>query len=115
VLSELFLRVFCVFRALAAACKNLPLSYCHANATTAVALPRRSQREFTCSDFASRGEKNNRQMKTMFEGELSPSHEQLKGYQETFLDFIQHGMEVQRSAKMLVGPCNINLQKIQNQ
>ena len=54
-------------------------------------------------------------MKTMFEGELSPSHEQLKGYQETFLDFIQHGMEVQRSAKMLVGPCNINLQKIQNQ
>ncbi len=40
VLSELFLRVFCVFRALPAACKNLPLSYCHANATTAaVALP----------------------------------------------------------------------------
>ncbi len=39
VLSELFLRVFCVFRALAAARENLPLSYCHANATTAVALP----------------------------------------------------------------------------
>jgi hypothetical protein len=49
---------------------------------------RRSQREFTCSDFASHVEKENRCMKTMFEGELSPSHEQLKGYQETFLDFI---------------------------
>jgi hypothetical protein len=72
---------------------------------------RRSQREFTCSDFASHVEKENRRMKTMFEGELSPSREQLKGYQETFLDFIEHGMNVQRSAKMLVGPCNINLQK----
>ena len=50
-------------------------------------------------------------MKTMFEGGLSPSHEQLKGYQETFLDFIQHGMKVQRLTKMLVGPCNIDLQK----
>jgi hypothetical protein len=71
----------------------------------------RSQREFTCSDFASHVEKENRRMKTMFEGEMSPSREQLKGYQETFLDFIEHGMNVQRLAKMLVGPCNINLQK----
>jgi hypothetical protein len=39
VLSELFLRVICVFRALAAPRKNLLLSYCHTNATTAVALP----------------------------------------------------------------------------
>ncbi len=50
-------------------------------------------------------------MKTMFEGGLSPSREQLKGYQDTFLDFIQHGMKVQRLTKMLVGPCNIDLQK----
>jgi hypothetical protein len=50
-------------------------------------------------------------MKTMFEGGLSPSREQLKGYQETFLDFIQHGIKVQTSTKMLVGPCNIDLQK----
>jgi hypothetical protein len=70
---------------------------------------RRSQREFTCSDFASHVEKENRRMKTMFEGGLSPSHAQLKGYQAQFLDYIQHGMMVQRSKEMLVGPCNIDL------
>jgi len=41
---------------------------------------RRSQRELTCSDFASHVEKEHHCMKRMFEGELSPSHEQLKGY-----------------------------------
>jgi hypothetical protein len=50
-------------------------------------------------------------MKTMFEGRLSPSCEQLKGYQEMFLNFIQHGMKVQRPKEQLVGPCNIDLQK----
>ncbi len=38
---------------------------------------RRSQREFTCSDFASHVEKENCCMQTMFEGGLSPSHAQL--------------------------------------
>jgi hypothetical protein len=74
-------------------------------------LASRSQREFTCSDFASHVENENCCMKTMFEGRLSPSREQLKRYQETFLDFIQHGMKVQRLTKMVVGPCNIDLQK----
>ncbi len=41
----------------------------------------RSQCEFTCSDFASHVEKENCCMKTTFEGGLSPSCEQLKGYQ----------------------------------
>jgi hypothetical protein len=72
---------------------------------------RRSQRELTCSDFASHVEKENCCMKTMFEGGLFPSHEQLKGYQEMFLNFIQHGMKVQRSKEQLLGPCNINLPK----
>ncbi len=71
----------------------------------------RSQHEFTYSDFASHVEKKNCCMKTIFEGGLSPSREQLKEYQETFLDFIQHGMKVKRLTKMLVGPCNIDLQK----
>jgi hypothetical protein len=47
----------------------------------------------------------------MFEGRLSPSHAQLKGYQAQFLDYIQHGMMVQNSKETFVGPCNINLQK----
>jgi hypothetical protein len=50
-------------------------------------------------------------MKTMFEGGLSPSCEQLKGYQETYLDFIKQGMMAQRSKEKLVGPYNIDLQK----
>ncbi len=62
----------------------------------------RSQSEFTCLDFPSYVEKENCCMKTMFEWGLSPSCEQLKWYQETFLNFIQHGMKVQRSNKQLV-------------
>jgi hypothetical protein len=50
-------------------------------------------------------------MQTMFEGGLSPSHAQLKGYQAQFLDYIQHGMMVQSSKDTFVGPCNIDLQK----
>ena len=50
-------------------------------------------------------------MQTMFEGGLSPSHAQLKRYQAQFLDYIQHGMMVQSSKEMLVGPCNIDLKK----
>ncbi len=49
--------------------------------------------------------------KLCFEGGLSPSHAQLKGYQAQFLDYIQHGMMVQSSKEMFVGPCNIDLQK----
>jgi hypothetical protein len=71
----------------------------------------RSQREFTCSDFASHVEKENCRMQTMFEGGLSPSHAQLKGYQAQFLDYIQHGMMVQSPKEMFVGPFNIDLQK----
>jgi hypothetical protein len=71
----------------------------------------RSQWEFTCLDFAFHVEKENCCMKTLFEGGLSPSREQLKGYQETFLNFIPHGMKVQKSKEQLVGPCNIDLQK----
>jgi hypothetical protein len=71
----------------------------------------RSQREFTCSDFASHVEKENCRMQTMFEGGLSCSHTQLKGYQAQFLDYIQHGMMVQSSKETFVGSCNIDLQK----
>jgi hypothetical protein len=51
-------------------------------------------------------------MQTMFEGGLSPSHAQLKGYQAQFLDYIQHGMMGQSSKETFVGPCNIDLKKI---
>ncbi len=75
----------------------------------------RSQREFTCSDFASHNEKENRHMKTMFEGGLSPSHTQLKGYQAQFLDYIQHGMMVQSSKECSWAPAILIFIKIHRQ
>ena len=53
---------------------------------------RKVQREFTCADFASHSEKENRRMDQMFQGKILPSREKMSGYLETFADFIEHGM-----------------------
>lgn len=46
--------------------------------------------EFSCSDFATLVEKEQRRMNQLFEGDLMPSREAKKGYLSPYHDSVQH-------------------------
>ena len=66
---------------------------------------RMGNREFSVGDFCLLAEKEVRRMKTMFEGDLSPSKTASKGYSATFLDWVTDAKENQEEG----GPCNIDI------
>ena len=68
---------------------------------------RQAQREFSCSDFASLVEKEQRRMNLLFEGDLMPTREAKKGYLATYHDSVQHAKL--KSTDLQVGPCDIDI------
>ena len=66
---------------------------------------RQTQREFTCCDFASHSEKQNRRMAQMVKGRLLPSKECTSGYLETFGDWFEHA--TMDSGQLEGGPCQL--------
>ncbi len=65
---------------------------------------RMDNREFSIGDFCLLAEKEARRMKTMFDGDLSPSKTANKGYSATFLDWVADVKENQEEG----GPCIID-------
>jgi hypothetical protein len=66
---------------------------------------RQGDREFTCSDFSNHVDKQNRKFELTFKSDLSVAKEDtLRGYQETFSDFITSS----KSRDLCVGPCLVD-------
>lgn len=61
-------------------------------------------REFSCSDFATLADKEQRRMNLLFEGNLMPSRDPKKGYPATYFDFVQH----LKLLNLESGPCTVD-------
>ena len=63
---------------------------------------RQGDREFTCSEFSNHVDKQNRRFNLTFKSDLHMAKDDtLRGYQETFSDFI----ESSKSEEHCTGPC----------
>ena len=66
---------------------------------------RQGDREFTCSDFSNHVDKQNRKFDLTFKSDLTMAKEDtLRGYQETFSDFIA----ASKSRDNCAGPCAVD-------
>ncbi len=63
---------------------------------------RMGNREFSVGDFCLLAEKEVRRMKTMFEGDLSPSKTANRGYSATFLDWVTDAKENQEEGAHVI-------------